>query len=102
MPLVMAVTALYLSFPGCQVSLGDTAVPLVAQHHRWLFKGYAPAARRPWSPGLPSQEKPWVTVPKTVPFEPWFPHVPPKVARANMDRGGIPVVETFIDKMGPG
>lgn len=37
---------------------------------------------------------------RPLPSQPWFPHAPLKVARANMDRGGIPGVEKFIDRRG--
>lgn len=37
---------------------------------------------------------------RPLPSQPWFPHAPLKVARANMDRGGIPGVEKFIERRG--
>ena len=55
--------------------------------------------------GPPPSKSPGGTVPRTLPSGPWFPHVPPEVARADTDRwggGGSPTVETFIDRSGPG
>lgn len=92
-------------FPGCQGGLGDAAVPPGAQHHGVAACGVGSlccCCSQALVSRAPLPAKPWGTVPSTLPSEPWFPHVPPKVARADMDQAGLPMAETFIDKRGTG
>lgn len=103
MPHVMAVTTLYLSFPGCQVSLGDTAVPLVAQHHRVAVQGVCTCCSQTLVSRAPLPGKTLGDSAQDRPFRAMVPTCPSQSGQSKHGSGGgIPVVETFIDKMRPG
>lgn len=72
MPLMMAVTFLCLSFLGCQLGLGDMAVPLTQQHGEAVLRGNgvpAAAVHRPWSPVPHSQALPVPALVSKRPFQ---------------------------------
>lgn len=80
----------HLSFPGRHGGLGDMAVPPRPPYGGCLRGGslHICCSQALVSRGTPPSKSPGRTVPRTLPSEPWFPHVPPKVATADTDGGG--------------